>query len=88
METTGGAAVWSKQRLRIEHGDGLMPDLIPRAKKLGLIVVQNQRTSRWENFGCGVWGRKEVRYLSHSVRYWMPVSLWSLRVMESLTHLC
>ena len=41
MESTGGAPVWSKQRLRIEHGDGLMPDLIPRAKKLGLIVVQN-----------------------------------------------
>jgi predicted amidohydrolase YtcJ len=41
MESTGGAPVWSKQRLRIEHGDGLMPDLIPRAKELGLIVVQN-----------------------------------------------
>jgi predicted amidohydrolase YtcJ len=41
MEETGGARAWAQQRLRIEHGDGLMPDLIPRAKRLGLIVVQN-----------------------------------------------
>jgi predicted amidohydrolase YtcJ len=41
MEETGGARVWAQQRLRIEHGDGLMPDLIPRAAKLGLIVVEN-----------------------------------------------
>jgi predicted amidohydrolase YtcJ len=41
METTGGADIWPQQRLRIEHGDGLAPDLIPRAKKLDAIVVQN-----------------------------------------------
>jgi predicted amidohydrolase YtcJ len=41
MEETGGAQAWAQQRLRIEHGDGLMPDLIPRAERLGLIVVQN-----------------------------------------------
>jgi hypothetical protein len=41
MESTGGAADWPKRRLRIEHGDGVMPDLIPRAKALGVIVVQN-----------------------------------------------
>ena len=41
MEATGGPAVWSQRRLRMEHGDGLMPDLIPRAEKLGVIVVQN-----------------------------------------------
>lgn len=41
MDTTGGVEAWSQRRLRIEHGDGLMPDLIPRAKKLGVIVVEN-----------------------------------------------
>jgi predicted amidohydrolase YtcJ len=41
MEQTGGGDVWPRQRLRVEHGDGLMPDLLPRARKLGLIVVQN-----------------------------------------------
>ena len=34
-------SVWRARRLRIEHGDGLAPDLIPRVKRLGVIVVQN-----------------------------------------------
>jgi predicted amidohydrolase YtcJ len=29
------------QRVRFEHGDGLFPDLIPRAMEMGVIVVQN-----------------------------------------------
>ncbi|HKV77400.1 MAG TPA: amidohydrolase [Candidatus Sulfotelmatobacter sp.] len=41
MDATGGEKVWSKRRVRLEHGDGLMPDLVPRAKRLGVIVVQN-----------------------------------------------
>lgn len=41
IEATGGADAWRRQRLRIEHGDGLTPDLVPRARKLGVIVVQN-----------------------------------------------
>src|SRR5262245_41132858 len=41
MEATGGAQTWSKRRLRNEHGDGLLPDLVPRARKLGVAVVQN-----------------------------------------------
>lgn len=41
LETTGGADTWAQRRLRIEHGDGLLPDLIPRARALGVIVVQN-----------------------------------------------
>ena len=34
-------ADWKPLRWRIEHGDGLTPDLFPLAKKLGVIVVQN-----------------------------------------------
>jgi predicted amidohydrolase YtcJ len=41
MDATGGPAVWARRRLRLEHADSLMPDLIPRAKALGVIVVQN-----------------------------------------------
>ncbi|GAA0858729.1 amidohydrolase [Aliiglaciecola litoralis] len=32
---------WEHLRVRIEHGDGFNPELINRAKKLGVIVVQN-----------------------------------------------
>jgi predicted amidohydrolase YtcJ len=41
MDATGGARVWSQRRVRLEHGDGLLPDLAPRAERLGIIVVQN-----------------------------------------------
>lgn len=32
---------WKQRRVRLEHGDGVTGDLIERAKKLGVIVVQN-----------------------------------------------
>ncbi|MDB5234825.1 MAG: nfdA 1 [Hymenobacter sp.] len=34
-------AAWRSKRVRFEHGDGLMADLQPRAKALGIVVVQN-----------------------------------------------
>jgi predicted amidohydrolase YtcJ len=45
MEATGGEKVWSSRRVRIEHGDGLMLDLLPRAKRLGVMVVRNPNLS-------------------------------------------
>jgi len=41
MQSAGGAQVWASQRVRFEHGDGLTPDLIPRVKEMGIIVVRN-----------------------------------------------
>ena len=41
MDATGGAKAWSNRRVRIEHGDGIMPELIARVKRMGLIVVEN-----------------------------------------------
>ena len=41
MDATGGAKVWADKRVRVEHGDGIMPELIARVKRMGLIVVEN-----------------------------------------------
>jgi predicted amidohydrolase YtcJ len=41
MRAIGPPAEWQKKRLRIEHGDGLHPDLIAQAKEFGVIVVLN-----------------------------------------------
>lgn len=41
LEKAGRAETWRAKRPRLEHGDMLMPDLIPRAKALGVVVVQN-----------------------------------------------
>ena len=41
QEASGGSSSWAARRLRLEHGDGLSSDLLPRAKGLGIVVVQN-----------------------------------------------
>jgi predicted amidohydrolase YtcJ len=41
MQATGGKAIWAGKRVRFEHGDGLFPDLIPRAKEMGIVLTQN-----------------------------------------------
>ena len=41
MERLSSKNEWRKMRVRIEHGDGLISDLIPRASRLGVVVVQN-----------------------------------------------
>ncbi len=41
MERTGPDAEWRTKRVRVEHGDGIKPDLLPLAVKLGVVVVQN-----------------------------------------------
>jgi predicted amidohydrolase YtcJ len=41
MERIGGEKVWPPRRVRFEHGYGLTPDLMRRAKRLGVIVVPN-----------------------------------------------
>ena len=41
MESEAKRVSWNGRRVRMEHGDGLLPDLIPRARDLGVTVVQN-----------------------------------------------
>lgn len=41
LESAGRPEIWTRKRPRLEHGDLLMPDLIPRARALGMVVVQN-----------------------------------------------
>lgn len=35
------AETWRSRRVRIEHGDGTMPDLLPAMAALGVVLVQN-----------------------------------------------
>jgi predicted amidohydrolase YtcJ len=41
MEAKAPADQWQAKRIRIEHGDGLAPDLRDRAKVLGVTIIQN-----------------------------------------------
>jgi predicted amidohydrolase YtcJ len=38
LESYGAKVDWKSKRVRIEHGDGVINDLIPRARKLGVVV--------------------------------------------------
>jgi predicted amidohydrolase YtcJ len=56
LEQAGRGETWRAKRPRLEHGDMLMPDLIARAKALGVVVVQNPahftlREALTERFG-------------------------------------
>lgn len=41
VERAGRSEVWRDKRPRIEHGDMMAPDLIPRVKAMGMLLVQN-----------------------------------------------
>jgi predicted amidohydrolase YtcJ len=41
MSELADDAIWQQKRVRFEHGDGLAADLHPRARALGVVVVQN-----------------------------------------------
>lgn len=41
MQSLAPDATWRALRVRFEHGDGMAPDLVPIAVRLGVIVVQN-----------------------------------------------
>lgn len=41
MRTMAPDSVWRRKRLRIEHGDGIAPDVQPIVRQLGIVVVVN-----------------------------------------------
>lgn len=41
MDATGGAPTWRDRRIRVEHGDLLFPESFDRARRLGVVIVQN-----------------------------------------------
>jgi predicted amidohydrolase YtcJ len=66
-------ADWPALRPRFEHGDGLSSDLIPAAKRLGVIVVQNP-----SHFGtCGAYGPGEYCLAATLVKNGIPFALGS-----------
>jgi predicted amidohydrolase YtcJ len=41
MESLATASAWRDKRVRIEHGDGIRPDTLAQAVRLGVVVIQN-----------------------------------------------
>lgn len=76
MQATGGSNLWAKKRVRFEHGDGLLPDLVPRAKEMRVVVVQNPTHFDVEAFLPGAHVQK-VQPLRSLLEAGIPVALGS-----------
>ena len=87
MEATGGKDVWASRRVRFEHGDGLFPDLVPHAKELGVVDIQNPA-----HFAVGL-NIAQAQPLKSLLAAGIPVALGSdgpmnpyLNIMLASTH--
>lgn len=77
LDATGGASLWNGKRVRFEHGDGLYPDLIPRAKTMGIVVVQNPTHFDASLLGAARTGAKEVQPFRTLIAAGIPMALGS-----------
>ncbi len=80
MQSAGGRQIWAKQRVRFEHGESLTPDLIPRAKELGIVVVQNPTHLAIVNLNpdlSGVFEKTKAQPLRSLLAAGIPVALGS-----------
>ena len=61
VERGGRPEVWKQKRPRIEHGDMLAPDLIPRVKAMGMLVVQNPTHFTFPEIFLARYGKERAR---------------------------
>jgi len=64
---------WRAKRVRIEHGDGLLPDLIPVAKDFGVVVVVNPT----HFFARGMYPKGAYMPLRSLLKAGIPVAIGS-----------
>jgi predicted amidohydrolase YtcJ len=76
LESYGTKVDWKSKRVRIEHGDGIINDLIPRARKLGVVVVQNPIHFSEPELFHRRWGT-EMQPLRSLIEAGIPVALGS-----------
>lgn len=76
MESYGTKVDWKSKRVRIEHGDGIINDLIPRARKLGVVVVQNPIHFSEPEFFQRRWGA-DMQPLRSLIEAGIPIALGS-----------
>ncbi len=96
MEETDAEAHWKGRRVRFEHGDGLAADLIPRAAKLGIVVVQNPTHFDLRKLYIKRWGEerlKQFTLIRSLLRAGIPLAIGSdgpmnpyLNVMLATVH--
>lgn len=62
MEKIGSGKIdWKQKRIRVEHGEVVIDDLLERAKKLGVVIVQNPTHFTDGEMGRSRWGEGKSR---------------------------
>jgi hypothetical protein len=72
----GGKIDWAKKRVRLEHAEVVVDDLLERAKKLGVVIVQNPTHFTDGEIGKMRWGGGKARIRSF-VETGIPFALGS-----------
>lgn len=63
IERGGRPEVWKAKRPRIEHSDMMPPDLIARAKAMGLVVVQNPTHFTFPEIFLARYGQERLSWM-------------------------
>ena len=63
VERGGVPEVWKEKRPRIEHADMTAPDLIPRVKRMNMLVVQNPTHFMFPEIFLARYGKERVAWM-------------------------
>jgi predicted amidohydrolase YtcJ len=66
IERGGRPEVWKAKRPRLEHGDMLAPDLVPRVKNIGMVVVQNPTHFTFPEIFLERYGKERLAWMQMS----------------------
>jgi predicted amidohydrolase YtcJ len=96
IERGGRPEVWRAKRPRIEHSDMLAPDLIPRVKAMGMLVVQNPTHFTFPEIFLTRYGKERLAWMQPMkslVDAGIPLAIGSdgpmspfLNIMAAVTH--
>jgi predicted amidohydrolase YtcJ len=96
VERAGRPEVWQAKRPRIEHSDLLAPDLIPRVKAMGMVVVQNPTHFTFPEIFLARYGPERMAWMQPMkslVEAGIPIAIGSdgpmspfLNIMAAATH--
>ena len=96
VERGGRPEVWKQKRPRIEHGDMLAADLIPRVKAMGMLVVQNPTHFTFPEIFLARYGKERLAWMQPMkslLDAGIPVAIGSdgpmnpfLNIMAATTH--
>ena len=96
VERIGRPEIWQAKRPRIEHGDMMSPDLIPRVKAMHMLVVQNPTHFTFPEIMLTRYGKERVAWMQPMkslLDNGIPLAIGSdgpmnpfLNIMAAVTH--